>query len=123
MVDTFIETFHTETFHGLTIRFEAHVDEFFDEKNFEPEIAEDIRAGVLELFTVRGVIEADGTELSSDWLGSVIGRTYTDFLDGTYDDDMRVNLIKGAQYKLGKLDAIYRALPVDRELFPVSRCG
>lgn len=123
MRDTFIETFHTETFHGLTIRFEAHVDEFFDEKNFEPETAEDIQAGVLELFTVRGVIEADGTELASDWLGSVIGRTYTDFLDGTYDDDMRVNLIKGAQYKLSKLDAIYRALPVDRELFPVSRCG
>ena len=122
MVDTFIQTFHTETFHGLTIRFEAHVDEFYDAEFDDENVIELIRSGELLLFAVNGVISADCTDLSFDWISGVVARSFEDFLDGGYDD-MRVTLIKGAQYKLGKLDAIYRALPVDRELFPVSRCG
>lgn len=123
MTDTFIETFHTETFHGLTIRFEAHVDEFYDSQFDDEDVIDSIRSGELQLFAVRGVISADCTDLSFDWISGVIARSFEDFLDGSYDEDMRGNLVRGALHKLGKLDEIYRGLPGLSVLFPLSRCG
>ena len=123
MRDTFIETFHTENFHGLTIRFEAHVDELYDAGFDDEDVIDSIHSGELLLFAVRGVIEADGTELSTDWLCGVVARSYEEFLDGTNDAVMRNTLVQGALHKLGKLEEVYRNLPGLSVLLPVSRCG
>jgi hypothetical protein len=124
VADTFIETFRTENFHGLTIRFEAHVDDIYEgDFDDDPETAEAIRAGEITPIAVRGVISVDGTDLSFDWLCGLVIKSYSEFLDGSCDEIMRGNLIRGALHKLGKLDEVYRNLPGLSILLPVSRCG